>query len=150
MGLDMYLLRKTYVKNWGNENKYQVTVLVNGKPANVDPKRISYIEEEFGYWRKANHIHKWFVDNVQNKVDDCGTYYVSREQLSELAGICRQVLNDPETASQWLPTANGFFFGSTEYDEYYMNDVQDTLRICEEAVNSPDDGSSSFYYHSSW
>lgn len=149
MGLDMYLLRKTYVKNWGDE-KWQVNVTREGKPTHIDSKRISYIEEEFGYWRKANHIHKWFVDNVQNKVDDCETYYVSRDQLSELAEVCRQVLNDPQTASQLLPTANGFFFGSTEYDEYYMNDVQDTLKICEEALNSPKDNSFSFYYHSSW
>ena len=29
--------------------------------------------EEVGYWRKANAIHGWFVRNVQNGKDDCGT-----------------------------------------------------------------------------
>lgn len=29
------------------------------------------IWKEIGYWRKANHIHKWFVDCVQDGEDDC-------------------------------------------------------------------------------
>jgi len=73
MGLDMYLSKKTYVKYWehNGDNNYEVTVTKAGKPTNIDPKKVSYIVEEVGYWRKANQIHNWFVENVQNGIDEC-------------------------------------------------------------------------------
>lgn len=49
---------------------------------------------DLGYWRKANHIHKWFVDNVQNGVDECHPYQVSRKNLEDLLNICSKVLAD--------------------------------------------------------
>ena len=48
--------------------------------------------EQVGYWRKANAIHRWFVQNVQDGVDDCGTYIVTREQLEQLKAACERVL----------------------------------------------------------
>ena len=69
MGLDMYLHKKTYVKNWeymSPEELHEVTVKKNGQELpNIKKERISSIEESVAYWRKANHIHQWFVDNVQ-------------------------------------------------------------------------------------
>lgn len=44
------------------------------------------IMTEIAYWRKANHIHKWFVDNVQYGVDDCGTYEVTEADLKKTIG----------------------------------------------------------------
>lgn len=37
-----------------------------------------------GYFRKHNNIHKWFVNNIQNGVDDCGRYEVSLSKIKEL------------------------------------------------------------------
>lgn len=46
-----------------------------------DSGNLEYAEVKFeiGYWRKANHIHNWFIKNVQNGKDDCSVYEVSRE-----------------------------------------------------------------------
>lgn len=49
------------------------------------------IMEDVGYWRKANHIHRWFVENVQNGVDDQRVYEVTKEQLEDLMCVCRTV-----------------------------------------------------------
>jgi hypothetical protein len=96
MGLDMYAIRRKYVKQWEHikpENQYQVTVKKGGKPVPyIKPERISVIEEEVMYWRKANHIHQWFVDNVQDGNDDCGMYSVSREKLLELLNLCETII----------------------------------------------------------
>ena len=96
MGLDMYLYKKTYVKNWdhmGPEERHEITILKGGKPrSDIKPERISEIVEEVGYWRKANAIHAWFVKNVQDGNDDCGEYYASVEKLSELLGLVNEVL----------------------------------------------------------
>jgi hypothetical protein len=104
--------------------------------------------EEVGYWRKANQIHEWFVQNVQDGKDDCQESYVSREQLEELLGVCRIVKIDKEKAEQLLPTQSGFFFGGTEYDEYYYQDIDNTIEILEEALS--DETADDFAYRASW
>ena len=150
MGLDMYLSKKTYVKYWehNGDNNYEVTVTKAGKPTNIDPKKVSYIVEEVGYWRKANQIHNWFVENVQNGIDECQESYVSREQLQSLLDICRIVKIDKRKAEQLLPTQSGFFFGGTEYDEYYYQDIDNTIEILEEALS--DEKADDFAYRASW
>lgn len=49
-------------------------------------------DKEVCYWRKANHIHSWFVKNVQNDEDDCREYFVSRAKLQELRDLCQRVV----------------------------------------------------------
>ncbi len=96
MGLDMYLEKKTYVKNWdhmGADERHEITVKRGAKArSSIKPERISYIIERVAYWRKANAIHKWFVKHVQGGKDDCGQYEVSREQLQALKADCDKVL----------------------------------------------------------
>lgn len=48
------------------------------------------------YWRKANAIHKWFVDNVQGGNDDCGIYEVDVNELARLHDACKEVLESTE------------------------------------------------------
>lgn len=96
MGLDMYLNKKTYVKNWDHmkdEDRHQVVVIKNGeKVEHIETDRIAYVVEEVMYWRKANHIHKFFVDNAQGGEDDCREYHVDRELLELLVNKCKAVL----------------------------------------------------------
>ena len=65
MGLDMYLKKHTYVKNWEHmsaNEKTQVVITKNGNPhPNINPERVSYIIEDVMYWRKSNQIHNWFA-----------------------------------------------------------------------------------------
>ena len=151
MGLDMYLTRKVYVKDWTDDNAYRVTVLHNGNPLDLDTKKITHVIEEAGYWRKANAIHKWFVDNVQSGVDDCKEYYVGRTDLQKLLDTCLQVLESPKQAQELLPTTNGFFFGNTDYDGGYLDDLNLTVEICRKALAGLDAVKhSSYYYQSSW
>ena len=153
MGLDMYLTRKTYVKQWSHqapEEQFEITITKGGKPYDgIDLSNITNIEEEVGYWRKANQIHRWFVENIQNGVDNCGEYSISKGELEELRNICTEVLNDHSKAEELLPSASGFFFGNTDYDEYYYNDVQHTIEILDKIL-SESDGNQDIYYSSSW
>ena len=152
MGLDMYLIKETYVKNWDHsKNKFAVLVKLNGKlHPDVKPARITEITEEVMYWRKANHIHNWFVSNVQNGKDECQRSYVSNEQLKALLGVCKKVLKakDDEVSTKLLPTSSGFFFGGTEYDEYYYQDIEDTIKVLKEELKSGVNGG--YYYRASW
>lgn len=105
-------------------------------------------DEQVGYWRKANQIHRWFVENVQGGQDDCGEYPVSREKVHELLDLVEAVLDDPTKGPALLPTQGGFFFGTTEYDEYYLDDLRTTQENLLRALEIPE--SEPLVYHSSW
>lgn len=191
MGLDMYLNKKVFIgAEYEHRNVQGIIALTEGqdnKPIVINLKRVSYIEERVGYWRKANQIHRWFVENVQGGNDDCGDHEVSEDKLSELLSICRQIkekcklkkgkarngqMSSPETggklvdiiengklmtnshiAANLLPSGSGFFFGSTDYDEYYMMDIDNTIEIIETLLIERGDDkyiNGDIYYNSSW
>jgi hypothetical protein len=115
------------------------------------------VDYEVGYWRKANHIHGWFVKNVQDGEDNCEEYPVSMEQLSELRRVCEEVLEKPGLAIDLLPRTSGFFFGDDGYGESYLNDCQLTIDIIKELEVryvqdrlADQDWDREFYYSASW
>ena len=154
MGLDMYLSKRTYVKRWDHhkpENKHEVIVNRGGKPReDIDSSRISEVIEEVMYWRKANAIHSWFVNNVQDGVDDCREYWVSEEKLQELIDLCSKVVETKDTTL--LSPKIGFFFGSQETDDWYFIDLADTVKKLTQELERYRNAKSSgdFYYQSSW
>jgi hypothetical protein len=182
MGLDMYLSKKTYVKQWSHiepEKQFQVEVKRGGEPVtSIKPDRVSYVTEQVAYWRKFNALHNWFVQNCQNGRDECQESYVDREKLEELIVTLHEVKNiletspkkkvqvkngwsngedtfveievveDSEKLDDLFPTSSGFFFGGTEYDEYYEQEVNQTIETITELLKDEDSGE--FYYQSSW
>jgi len=112
MGLDMYLSKKTYVKNWGHmtpDRKHKITVRKGGKIVEeIKPERISEIIETVAQWRKANAIHNWFVINCQDGVDDCNDYYVSNEQLKELLKTIRLIMKGCKLVTGMVVNGYGF------------------------------------------
>ena len=114
-----------------------------------------------GYWRKANAIHNWFVQNVQDNRDECQKSYVSPENLRELREACQAVLatknnslvSVKEVAEEnGLAPLAGFFFGGTEYDEYYYDDLEYTVKMIDRLENSGvfDNAWTDIEYQSSW
>ena len=151
MGLDMYLERRHYVKRWGHlpaDRQFIVTVTRGGEPfAAIRPERVSEITEQVGYWRKANAIHRWFI-NQNNGVDDCKEFCVSKDQLRELLAAVTAVLDGADAATT-LPTQSGFFFGSTDYGEDYRTDLVDTQQILTPLLAEEND-EADYYYRASW
>ena len=92
------------------------------------------------YWRKVNCVHKFLVpeeDLWEN--DNCVEFPVSWDDLMSLKNRCVNILtvanrNDDtwkEVAEDLLPTESGFFWGSTEYDEWYLDDLKYTVEKIE-------------------
>lgn len=130
MGLDMYLFKRVYPV---------ATIHTDGTIETSSP----HGRTEVGYWRKSNQIHNWFVENVQGGVDDCEEYHVTYEQLTKLKELCLKVLETKRASL--LPPTEGFFFGSTEIDDYYYDDLRQTVEIINKLEPSED-----YYYMSSW
>lgn len=154
MGLDMYVQAKKYLSEYREDDK-EVVKQIGGVKALQIPfgARPKIIEAEVMYWRKANAIHAWFVDNVQDGEDNCQEYDVGLEDFKALADVCLQVMNDPQKAPELLPVQQGFFFGTYEYDEWYMEYVKQTYEFAKKVVDEYDTHAKNgwwFVYHSSW
>ena len=59
------------------------------------------------------------------------------------------ILN-PEICEYLLPTEDGFFFGNTDYNEWYLNDIRETFEICDRVLKETDFETQMIYYVSSW
>lgn len=111
------------------------------------------ISDEYASWRKANAIHKWFVDNICGGVDNCElSRAITREEIVDLYERCKTILGttNKETWAKLLPTLPGFFFGSTEYDDRYLEDIRHTLIVCESILKDFDFDKYSLHYEASW
>jgi hypothetical protein len=154
MGLDMYLTKETYIGAEYAHRQIDGTIFITkeGKRIPINFNQISEITESVAYWRKANAIHKWFVDNVQEGQDDCGKYRVTIEQLKQLVKICKTVLKDHSKAGELLPPQSGFFFGSTDIDEWYFEDLKSTIKQLTPIIKDypSEDFDVTIYYQSSW
>lgn len=201
MGLDMYLKRGKKIPKKSNRqlvdlaNKYSWLKEsdLDRVPTNIKDYLQKGVSEysgvhydlttEVGYWRKANEIHEWFVQHIQNGVDECNTYIVPKVALQALLSDCKKVLAsselkvvgqrtvkdfdnekndfvektvdvlelaDTSVAKELLPTHEGFFFGSYEYNEWYVQDLKDTIEILEKVLAETDFTKEFITYHSSW
>lgn len=187
MGLDMFLYKEVYIGSQYEHRKInieEINLTAKNVKKKLSCKNLESIRYSVGYWRKANHIHKWFVDNVQDGKDDCKYYPFDKEKLLELKIVCEKVLairdeiiaaNKPkepdetnykynerilkdvskgkmEELKKLLPTVEGFFFGGTEYNQYYFSDVEDTINIINECTEEEEDSDlwTSYVYCSSW
>ena len=109
------------------------------------------IKYEIAYWRKANAIHKYFIDHGQGE-DDCSPIHISTACIAMLKEYCTLILEDHSLAPELLPTEEGFFFGSTSYDEYYFEKIEYTKTICEQLLNYIANTKENFevVYQASW
>lgn len=146
MGLDMYLNAKRFL--WYSEDELADNIKRNF-PDLPEHMRVKEVTIEAMYWRKANAIHKWFVDKVQGGEDECREFEVSLAQLEELLEVIEQVLENPDRAGELLPPQAGFFFGGTDMDQWYWDDLKQTQSKLQELFTR-DWKSWDFYYRASW
>ena len=61
-----------------------------------------------------------------------------------------EIIEDPSVAEELLPTTSGFFFGSTNYDQYYMQDIDYTIELLTNVLEETDFENEIVVYSSSW
>ncbi len=101
------------------------------------------------YWRKANQIRNWF-DQKLGGVENCGVHPVNQKILQDLVDDCNRVLMNKDLAEDVLPSQSGFFFGSTDYDEYYYYDLEETVKNVTEILEKYSEEELSNIYYSEW
>lgn len=159
MGLDMYLKRT----NRTNHTIKQLEKIDNDWDINPQDEKLApflplheyeyskdvfSIFHEVAYWRKFNALHNWFVERVQGGVDECQMTEIDEDTLvaviDDLKAVSRgEFVEDLEPVS-------GFFFGSTEKDDYYYKRINDALHLFGEIFNSFDFKKCRLFYYASW
>jgi hypothetical protein len=144
----------------------------------IKPERIVYITEQIGYWRKFNALHNWLINECAEGEDNCKEIYISSDKLFELLSTLKEVkkvignakkkkvsvqtgwssdgdtyaeievYDCDEELEQLFPTRSGFFFGSTEYDDWYKADVEKTIELIESELVDID--KYDYCYQASW
>ncbi len=140
MGLDMSLFLVSHISQFDDDHKEIEQTLItvsNHERREIKINGVVSVTREIASWRKANAIHNWFVQHVQDGDDDCDRYKVGLDDLLELKKVCEIVRCDPDNITEEavrkargnLPTKDGFYFGSTDYNRYYFEMVDYTIGI---------------------
>ena len=93
--------------------------------------------KEVAYFRKVNFLLTFFEYG-----ENCSRLEIDDYKIDELLVKCKQVLEDHSLAETLLPTQSGFFFGDTEYNDWYFEDVKkvyDKFSEIAEDFNSDED-----------
>jgi len=133
----------------------------------LNTKDISEITIPLAYWRKANSIHRWFVEHCfDGDYDDYRgeDIDVSVEQIKELKILCENVLEElkkitsveekKKIIDNTLPMQDGFFFGYDDGEngiEWYEQDMKNTIKTLDEALKKIEKYKlSDIVYNASW
>ncbi len=146
MGLDMYLYIRQSKYNTPHTKNKKVEALCSNELLKafqktrvtdevVLPSAFVKIDVEVAYWRKVNAIHRWFVEKLADGLDECQEIYVSLKDLENLRETCEEVMMDHSKAEKLLSTQEGFFFGSTEYDDDFFEAIDDTIKQLTGVIN---------------
>lgn len=108
MGLDIYFLKRK--RSSGNKSKYH--------------------DEELAYFRKVNCLVAFFENQYGFDRNDLDMV-ITKEMVEDLINRCDKVLLNHELAPDRMPNIGGFFFGSTEYNEFYFENLEYIIRSME-------------------
>lgn len=104
-----------------------------------------FYKPEAAYFRKVNCIYRYFQPRLKDEM--CR---VTKDDIKDIIERATKVLlaHDEETSHELLPTQEGFFFGSTDYDNWYYHDMVEILRECGKLLLDWEDDDICFVYMS--
>lgn len=158
MGLDMFIykVRKT-------DHSVKELSKLDNNPKEDDPAIAEFLPlytpfesmpdyksifKQVAYWRKFNALHQWFVTHVQLGIDNCNLYELDQDVLRS----CHDILEEAfyKKNHYILPPTQGFFWGSTEIDDYYWNNVEEAIQTISHLIDDTDWATERLFYQSSW
>ena len=108
---------------------------------------------QIGYFRKFNALHSYIVKTFADGIDNCQDIILYKEDVEQIKKVLDDVLNahqQVEKAKELLPTQSGFFFGGTDYDEFYFEDVKDAADLMQNFLDNFDFDKYQLVYQASW
>lgn len=157
MGLDMYFYmeKSEFQSRWSErknvELEYDEELKELENALYQTSSKSIIISYKIGYFRKFNALHSYIVENFAKGVDECQRIDIDKKQLKEMLDTLKNVKKT--NANIVLPTQEGFFFGSREYDEDYFIDIKEAITLFERVLKILENDTKykwDFYYRASW
>ena len=161
------------------DNFYPEDLKKVGKQILKDNFMSKSTDYQIGYWRKFNALHGYFEKMVEHDNELLHGIFISEDELKELIKILTKIkkaLKDCPTskkqikvgwnnkgpiyeeitvyccdlANELLPPTSGFFFGSQDIDEWYIKDLNYSLKIFKQALKLSQEHDYEIIYEASW
>lgn len=85
-----------------------------------------------GYWRKAEQIHNWFVQEAQHGYDNCDPHFVTPKMLIELRDTCKDILANCEPVGEGSAITNSAYaYARLPFKLTYFEEDYDIIYICD-------------------
>lgn len=133
------------VAYWRKANAIHAWIVANVQDGQDDCKEYDFSTEKLKELLDVCRRVLAGSELVEGKVKN-GYSYKNGEEVANMED--GRVIKDPSTAMALLPTERGFFFGGTDYDEYYLDDIKYTAETIEALLAEDADGS--YSYRASW
>ena len=159
MGLDITFYKAKRSKD--NETKERLEEIRKALAAeylkSIDERNSKLIKEledekekinpwnKVAYFRKVNFLIPFF-----GYEENCSNIEIDKYQVEDLIEACKEVLANHDKASFLLPTQAGFFFGSTDYDDWYFDDVESVKTTFESILEDFDQEEDILTMHCWW
>lgn len=101
-------------------------------------------------WRKANQLRAWFVRRASLNPNEEVEVVLDKADIIQLRNDIQSALLNPKRAPYILPTQAGFFFGSTDYDDYYFETLAGTHDVLERILVAMNKGVLETVTYSEW
>lgn len=142
MGLDIYFHKRNYSDHNPNE------------PIGKDEEGKNIYEDmgkDIAYFRKVNFLMSYF-NYLEGEDDNCYYKEIERSEIEDLVEDCdytlqhkAEILEGKMTDIPLEPTG-GFFFGSTDIDEYFFDEVKDVMDTFKEVLDNLSEDEQVFMY----
>lgn len=131
---------------WRKANAIHQYFVTYGKLAHDGAQDVGYY-----YIDKQDLIH--LIERITSvlngpEISETITYHKIADDMNEVHEDVKYNL-DIELAKEILPTTSGFFFGSTEYNHWYHEDLVRTLDLIKGEIAAVPHNET-WYYYASW
>lgn len=153
MGLDMYLskIKRENVGYWRKANAihkwFEDNCTENGEIENcrdyyVSKEKLIELKNTCERVIKSSPLVTGQIRNGERYDHEQGKFVPCYEM--------GKIMKDPSLAQELLPTQKGFFFGSTDYNEWYIEDLKETVEQIDEILKTTDFDECSIVYYAWW
>ena len=104
-----------------------------------------YFAPTDAYFYKVNVVYNFFEHKLVD--EQC---FVTLSDINELIQRAEEVLEDKSRAAELLPTRSGFFFGSTDYNDYYFDNLKKIIDTMEKLKTDYNEDTDIIFVSMSW
>jgi hypothetical protein len=96
-------------------------------------------------FRKMNWLIPVVEELIGRDVENCVDYTLDSSHLQKIVDRINDVLADHSLASEKLPTLGGFFFGNTDYNQWYFEQLEDARDRLMQMIEDMGDDTATFW-----